>query len=173
MVAVDEGVEAFCRRMSPRLVGSLLLQCGQRPVAEDIAQEALARAWERWDAVSEMTNPEGWVFRVAFNLASSQRRRARAERRATSRLSSTRLPAHSDAEDKVVLREALDALPLRQRQAIVLRHYAQFSVAETADVMRCAQGTVKALTSQAIASLRRAGADLVEHDPVTEVVPDA
>jgi RNA polymerase sigma-70 factor (ECF subfamily) len=169
----DEDAEEFCRRVSPRLVGSLLLQCEQRQVAEDIAQEALARAWERWDAVSEMASPEGWVFRVAFNLVSSQRRRTRAERRAASRLASKASPAHSSSDDRLVLREVLAALPLRQRQAIVLRHYAQLSVSETAEVMQCAQGTVKALTSQGISSLRRSRPDVVERDPATEVVPDA
>ncbi len=45
-------------------------------------------------------------------------------------------------------------LPKRQRTALILRHYAQFSVAETAEAMKCAPGTVKALTFQAIQQLR-------------------
>lgn len=170
---MDEDAEQFCRRVSPRIVGSLLLQCEQRQVAEDVAQEALARAWERWDSVSEMASPEGWVFRVAFNLVSSQRRRARAERRAASRLRPKASPAHPDPDDRLILREALAALPLRQRQAIVLRHYAQLSVSETAEVMQCAQGTVKALTSQGITSLRRSMPELDERDTATQEVPDA
>lgn len=170
---MDEDAEEFCRRVSPRLVGSLLLQCEQRQVAEDIAQEALARAWERWDAVAEMASPEGWVFRVAFNLVSSQRRRARAERRAASRHASKVPLAHPVPDDRLVLREALAALPPRQRQAVVLRHYAQLSVSEAAEVMQCAQGTIKALTYQGIASLRQSRPDLVDRGPAAEVVPDA
>ena len=54
------------------------------------------------------------------------------------------------------LRGALDELPDRQRSAIVLRHYAGMSVADAADVLGCAEGTVKSLTSQGLAGLRQA-----------------
>jgi len=57
-------------------------------VAEEIAQEALARAWERWDVVSLMSSPDGWTYRVAFNLAKSHYRRRQAEKRAMDRLES-------------------------------------------------------------------------------------
>lgn len=166
-------MEEFCRRVSPRLVGSLLLLCGQRQVAEDMAQEALARAWERWSAVSLMESPEGWVFRVAFNLASSHQRRAMAERRATARLADAVAPSDLDSDVAVALRQALIALPDRQRQAVVLRYYAQLSVVETADAMDCAAGTVKALTSQAVAALRRGMGDAITLDSAMEVLPDA
>ena len=57
------------------------------------------------------------------------------------------------------------ALPLRQRTALVLRYYSDLSVQETADVMGCAPGTVKSLTSQALAALRQT-AGLVDHSPL-------
>jgi RNA polymerase sigma-70 factor (sigma-E family) len=170
-VAVED-VEEFCRRVSPRLVGSLVLQWGEPAAAEDIAQEALARAWERWDQVSRMASPDGWVYRVAFNLASSHRRRAKAERRAVARLEKT-APSMRSEEDQIALRQALDALPPRQRQTIVLRYYTQLSVAQTATVMRCAPGTVKAHTSQAIAALRRSTRDDIGFQAEAEVTPDA
>lgn len=75
---------AFCDRVSGRLVGSLTLYCGDRHLAEELAQEALARAWERWPAVSRMASPEGWAFRTAMNLARSGFRRRRIERRVSS-----------------------------------------------------------------------------------------
>lgn len=152
--AAREDIEAFCRRVSPRLVGSLALQCESLSVAEELAQEALARAWERWDAVSAMASPEGWVFRVAFNLASSERRRRGAERRARTRLGD---PGGTviDSAEAVALRETLRSLPARQRSAIVLRYYAGLSVTESAEVLACAEGTVKSLTSQALQRLRR------------------
>jgi len=86
--AAADSIESFCRRLSPLLVGSLTLQCENRLVAEEIAQEALARAWERWDVVSLMSSPDGWTYRVAFNLAKSHYRRRQAEKRAMDRLES-------------------------------------------------------------------------------------
>jgi RNA polymerase sigma-70 factor (ECF subfamily) len=95
-------VEDFCRQVSPKLVGALLLQCGDQEVAEDLAQESLARAWERWDQVSAMARPEGWVFRVAFNLASSRRRRAEAARRAHARLQTRREPEAAGPDEVAI-----------------------------------------------------------------------
>ena len=61
--------ERFCAQVSPRLVGSLTLYCGDRLLAEEIAQEALVRAFERWGRVGAMASPEAWAYRTAFNLA--------------------------------------------------------------------------------------------------------
>ena len=69
----------FCREMHPRLVGALALHCGDRDVAEELAQETLARVWERWSSVRSMDSPEAWTFRVAFNLSNSRFRRNAAE----------------------------------------------------------------------------------------------
>ena len=161
----DEPIEAFCARVSPALVGSLTLQCGDRAVAEDLAQEALAITWERWDEVSAMANPGGWTYRVAFNLARSGHRRTLAEQRARGRLRHVE-PIRHDEGDAVALRSALRTLTHRQRAAIVLRFYGQLSVTETAEAMDCAEGTVRALTSQGMERLRRLFPvdDEVEHD---------
>jgi RNA polymerase sigma-70 factor (ECF subfamily) len=149
----QEDFDRFCRSVSPRLVGALVLQCEDRGTAEELAQDALARAWDRWSRVSTYASPEGWVFRVAFNLASSDRRRRAAARRAHERLGVPDTAA-PDSSERAALRDALRALPPRQRAAIVLRHYAGFSVAETAAALGCAEGTVKSLTSQGLDRLR-------------------
>jgi DNA-directed RNA polymerase specialized sigma24 family protein len=65
------------------------------------------------------------------------------------------------------VRAAILTLPIRQRQAVVARHYLGLSVDETAVAMRCAPGTVTALTHQAIANLRRSKA-LVGRDSYEE-----
>jgi RNA polymerase sigma factor (sigma-70 family) len=53
------------------------------------------------------------------------------------------------------VRAAVATLPSRQRAAVVLRYFNDLSVADTAEILGCAEGTVKALTSQAVANLRR------------------
>ncbi len=149
-----ETIEGFCRRISPRLIGSLILQFDDRLVAEDLAQEALARTWERWSEVSAMASPEAWTYRVAFNLAASTRRRRRAERRAYERNERPSPPAPDLTTERLALRSALEALPPRQRAAVVLRHYAGFSIRDSAAALGCAEGTVRSLASQGIHALR-------------------
>ncbi len=153
-----EDPAAFCRAIRTRLVGSLTLHCGDRAVAEELAQEALVRAWERWDRVGVMASPEAWTYRTAFNLASSWGRRRSAERRAHRRAG----PAdqHAVVPDTPAIeavKAAVAALPPKQRAAVVCRFYLAMTVAETAELLGCAEGTVKSATHQALASLRASG----------------
>jgi RNA polymerase sigma-70 factor (ECF subfamily) len=157
----EEGYERFCARVGPRLVGSLTLYCGDRLLAEEIAQEALARAFERWGRVGGMASPEAWTYRTAFNFARSSFRRSAAERRARSRM--VVMPALPDATDAIAVRDAVRTLPTRQRAVIVARFYLGLDVAETASVLGCREGTVKAHTFKALANLRAAGLlDVIE-----------
>jgi predicted RNA polymerase sigma factor len=69
--ACQRAIEQFCVELHPRLVGTLALHSGDAGLAEALAQEALARACERWDDVSRADRPDAWVYRVAFNLMNS------------------------------------------------------------------------------------------------------
>jgi RNA polymerase sigma-70 factor (sigma-E family) len=173
MAGIDDptGVIGFCHRVRPRLVGTLSLLCGDGDTAEELAQETLARVWLRWARVRELDEPLAlaWTYRVAVNLANSWLRRRMAERRAHARLSGRVASAHIDPDpaDAVTIRRAVAALPRRQRTALVLRYYADLPVAEVAALMGCAPGTVKSLTSKALAAVRR-----VEGMQVAEEVTD-
>jgi RNA polymerase sigma factor (sigma-70 family) len=147
---------SFCSEIRAGLVGALALYCGDRAVAEELAQEALVRTWERWDRIDA---PRAFTYHVAFNLARSSLRRRGAERRARAHLQRGATPVTEppDSATVVAVRQAVRALPERQRTAIVARFYADLTVAEAAVAMGCAHGTVKALTSQGIANLRRSG----------------
>ena len=153
--ATTDEIEDFCRDRYPKLVGALSLYCGDADVAEELAQEALMRAVRDWRKVEKMDSPEAWVHRVAVNLANSFFRRRAAEARAKKRLGAeaekTIPPVR--AED-VALRQAVAALPRRQKAALVLRYFAGFSVRETAEALACPEGTIKTLTHKAIATLR-------------------
>lgn len=160
--------DPFCQALYPKLVGSLRLSFGPGIAVEDVAQESLVRALERWDKVAAMDYPEAWVFRVAFNLARSRFRRRRAEGRATERLANRPpSPGSADAADAVAVRAAVAGLAKRQRQAIVLRYYADLTVDQVAKSMNCQPGTVKAHLHQGLVALRAAGlTDSFEPIPV-------
>jgi RNA polymerase sigma factor (sigma-70 family) len=127
---------------------------GDVGAGEDIAQEALTRAWARWGRVSRLDSPEAWTYRVAVNLARSRRRRQQAEQRALARVGVGAGELATEVADSMAVRDAVGALPERMRAALVLRYFADLPVAEVAEVLECAPGTVKSLTSQAIDRLR-------------------
>lgn len=150
----DDALAALCEAEYPRLVGLLALQVGDRYVAEELAQETLLALCRNWSSVD---NPRAWLNRVGLNRSKSWFRRRYAERRAYRRHGVS--PEAVDGAEGLghedeALRRAVSSLPPRQRMVIALRFYEQYSVAETADAMDCAEGTVKAQTHHAIASLR-------------------
>jgi RNA polymerase sigma-70 factor (sigma-E family) len=123
---------------------------GDRAEAEDIAQETLARATLRWARLHE--RPEGWVSRVASNLAVDRYRHRRREPRFPSGpvgIVDDRTVERSDLVD------ALRRLPRRQREVVVLRYLADFSEIDVAMALGCSVGTVKTHGSRGLSALRR------------------
>lgn len=100
------------------------LLTGDRWEAEDVAQEALARAWVRWGRIGTLDRPDLWARRVAVNISRSVWRRRQVAARASTNLAGAGRPAPMDAmpEDGLLL-EAVSTLPERQRSAIVLRYF--------------------------------------------------
>jgi len=119
--------------------------------AEDVAAETMARAFAHWGKIGRQPWREGWVVRVASNLALDLvRRRTRIVDQA---------PAEDSAEDddvavRLALAEALALLPRRQREVVVLRHLAGLSEAEVALALRVSTGSVKTHLHRGVASLR-------------------
>ena len=110
----------FFARENVRLGHAIYLLTGDRLEAEDLVQEALARAYERWDRVSKMSEPAGYVYRIASNL---HRRRRRTWRRLlTMNDPNPRQPRDpsSEAESRIDLLAALAELPHDQREAVIL-----------------------------------------------------
>ncbi|MDQ6910691.1 MAG: sigma-70 family RNA polymerase sigma factor [Actinomycetota bacterium] len=167
-MATELDVDDVCRELYPRLVGALGLFCGDGAMGEDLAQEALVRLWERWPTSRRPEHPMAWCYRVGVNLARSAARRRGLEQRLLRRIEAgTQGDDRNEALTRALpVRDAVVALPRRQRQAIVARHFLSLSVEETALAMGCAPGTVTALTHQGVASLRRsdllAGQDTYE-----------
>lgn len=155
MVSSGPGFEEFVSARSGSLVRSAWLLTGDRQLAEDLLQTALARLWPRWSRVASGSNPEAYVRRVMVTTWGTWwRRRWRAE------VSHGQLPEtagpdpYEVAERRMTVLRALARLPARQRAVVVLRYYDDLSEAEIADILGCAPGTVKSQAAKALTSLR-------------------
>jgi len=122
---------------------------GDRGDAEDAAQEALARAATRWSRLED--HPEGWVTRVASNLAIDRYRR----RRRPPPVAGPMGLVDPHLGERTDLVAALRRLPRRQREAVVLRYLADLSEAQVAVEMGCSVGAVKSHGARGLTSLRR------------------
>lgn len=113
--------------------------------AEEIAQDAFAQVFERWDRLEA---PGGYLRTAVVNGARSELRR-REVRRRIGLAPPPQAPAERD-----YLTDALDRLPPKRKTALVLRYYAGLSEREIAETMGVRPGTVKSLVSRGLAELR-------------------
>jgi RNA polymerase sigma factor (sigma-70 family) len=141
--------ETWYRTVHQRLGAALTVAFGDEDVAQESADEAVARAYAAWGSVSEMESPTGWLFTVAFNVARRRLRRRSFERRLhfRARDADARAP---ELELWLVVAE----LPARQRQAVVLRHVGQLREHEIAEAMGISRGGVSSTLRAAYRSLR-------------------
>lgn len=153
-VEVPEPFSRFFRAEYSAVVALVYGLSGSRAAAEDIAQEAFLRAYREWGRVESMDSPEGWIRRVAMNLARSRWRRLRAETTALGRLTS-RSELAPPAGTASEFWEEVRRLPLRQAQAVTLRYLEDLTVGEISEVLGIAEGTAKALLFQGRERLRR------------------
>jgi RNA polymerase sigma factor (sigma-70 family) len=156
--------EHFYLEEYPRVVDLAYALSGSRAGAEDIAQEAFLRAYRDWDRVGSYAHQAAWVRRVATNVATSGLRRRLVEARALARLAGRREPALDPLPARNAdFWRAVRALPPRQAQAVALYYLEDRSIAQTAAVLDCAEGTVKAHLAKARHTLaRRLGLDAGE-----------
>jgi RNA polymerase sigma factor (sigma-70 family) len=137
------GFDAFFAEHYPNLLRSLILVFGDQAIAEDAAQDGFYRAYRQWQTVSAMDRPDTWVYVVAVR---SQRRRLAKERRAdiTANAPVPRLVPEETAVQGDLVGRLLGSLTPRQRQVVVLRFLVGLQLAEIAQALGCALGTVKA-----------------------------
>ena len=115
---------------------------------DDLVQESLERAWRRWQTFDESRgSAQAWLLAILHDRA----RRQRTRRRPTAELVDTSQVDHYADLD---LERAVARLHPRQRQAVDLHYFVGLDVATTAQVMGCAEGTVKATLHQARTRLR-------------------
>ncbi|MBY8847271.1 MULTISPECIES: SigE family RNA polymerase sigma factor [Saccharothrix] len=136
-------------------------------LAQDIVQDVLLRARQKWDRIGGLDAPYPYVKRMVTNdYLSWRRRRAAREVSATHAGLDALAPVVADPADRHAERDAMRAriavLPRKQRAAIVLRYYEDSSDAEIARVLGCSEGTVRSHISRALRKLRINGTTRAE-----------
>ena len=145
---------AFYQQNVGSLARTLTVALGDQQVAQDAAQEAMARACERWEKVETYDNPAGWCYRVAMNWATSRWRKRKREV-VTEKMPTPTPVANEDFEVQDRLLAALRTLPIEQRSVIVLRLVEDWSINATAEALGIAPGTVQSRYGRALARLRK------------------
>ncbi|MGH8889022.1 MAG: SigE family RNA polymerase sigma factor [Acidothermaceae bacterium] len=153
----DDEFDEFYATSSRRLVGALFAMTGDLAESQDAVQEAFVRAWDHRRQLNTVESPEAWVRTVAWRIAVSHWRRARATRRFREVAPG---PVDPPGDDVVVLVDALRHLPESQRRAIVLYHLCDMSIDDVARETKTPTGTVKARLSRGRQSLARILIDL-------------
>lgn len=157
---VDDDFAAFVRSRQRGLLRAAYLVCGDRDQAEDLVQEAFAKLASRWAGVRE-GSPDAYVRRIIYRDAVSGWRRWGRRQSVTDPGVVTALAERGEASDPAerwvegaAVRQALAALPPRQRAVMVLRYYEDLSEEAIAEALGISRGTVKSQASGALRNLR-------------------
>jgi RNA polymerase sigma-70 factor (ECF subfamily) len=171
----EQAFEALARDVGARALAVARGLLGNQAAAEDAVQEAFERAFRSLDGYRGEAQLSTWFLRIVVNTAYRHGRRSSRFLLSTKVVSSSELLRAPGAESPEARTEAaeirrrlataLQKLPRRQRAAFVLRYVEGMSTDETAAVMECAAGTVKATLHKAVSKLRRALEDLHVKDP--------
>jgi RNA polymerase sigma-70 factor (sigma-E family) len=150
MAAFDE----FVRARGAALLRFAYLLAGDRGLAEDLVQDALVKAYLRWGGRAAIERPEAYVRRIIVNEFVSWRRR-RASREVVGPVPDRAGGDHAEGvAERVRVWQVLARLPRRQRVVLVLRYYDGLPDREIADLLGCAEGTVRSLAARAFGTLR-------------------
>ncbi|MER6733763.1 SigE family RNA polymerase sigma factor [Streptomyces puniciscabiei] len=158
--ARNEEFQSFMIGRWPRLMRTAFLLTGEQHAAEDLVQSTLERVYVSWRKVGAADDPEAYVRRVMINLHARKHRRRLKEFLAPKDDSGL---VHeiadtgdriAQADDRSALLKALAQLPVRQREAVVLRYWEDLTETQAAEAMGCSVGTVKSNAAKGIAKLR-------------------
>ena len=146
--------EEFYEATFRRLFTALCLVTGNRHEAEEIAQDAFLRVFERWDRVGVLEDPTGYLFRVSMNVFRSRYRRASLGLRRELLLApaATDDLASVETHDEVV--HLLQGLDPKQRAAILLTAILDYSAEEAGRMLGLRASSVRSLTTRARARMK-------------------
>lgn len=148
VVAANPSFEGFYERTRTQVAKALALTLRDADLANEAADEAMARAYARWRTVQLLDNPGGWVYRVGLNWANSTLRRKGGPRRTVHQIS---LAAVEPADPQLMA--AIGQLDLDRRAVVVCRFFLELNELETARALGIRPGTVKSRLHRALRQL--------------------
>lgn len=156
--------EAAVRDHSSDLFRYAYWLCRERGRAEDIVQDAFARAWKSWDSLRDHAAMKSWLFSIVRNehLRAFERKSLDMDDRDVEDLD---LPVDFKIDVAMDVRRALAALPLTLREPLLLQVLGGFTCAEIAQALGTTEGAIMTRLTRARQALRR----LIEGGPASEV----
>ena len=146
--------QEFFEAEHARLGRALYVLTGSQAEADEVAQDAMVRVYERWSRVRTMDSPTGYLFRTAMNLHRSRLRQLSVR----SRRQFERDPSPDGmaaVEDRDELRRLIATLPLGERQALALVEVLGMSAEQAGEILKLEPVSVRVRLSRARAHLRR------------------
>lgn len=154
-LSIVESFDSYYRRDYRSLLGLAYVLTGSSSVAEDIVQEALTEAHRRWDSISKYEDPGAWVRRVMVNKSRSRFRKLKSEAKSMTSFGARRQEVIQPTERVMEVWSAVGDLPTRQRQAIALHYWEDYSLVKIAEIMDCGEETVKTHLKRGRSALAR------------------
>ncbi|WP_427790600.1 sigma-70 family RNA polymerase sigma factor [Brevundimonas diminuta] len=155
--ADDGAFKAELVTLIPHLRAFARTLTGDPTSADDLAQEAMMKAWDARASYQMGTNMKAWTFMILRNQFYSEKRRSWRQTQLDQEAAERTLIAVDDPEAPVALdelRQALRTLPEEQREALILVGAGGFAYEEAAEICQCAVGTVKSRVSRARKALQ-------------------
>ncbi len=156
VVADPPGFDEYVAARGPALLRLAYTLTGNKADAEDVVQEALARALQRWTRIAAVEDVDAYVRRMVVNAHTSWWRRFRRRESPVEAVADSAVPEKDRVEpdERRRIWLACQALPEVQRTAVVLRYYEQLEYAEIAALTGVREGSVRSRVSRGIAALR-------------------
>lgn len=151
-----EAFRTLVEQHSRVLFGTAYLMMRDRGLAEDAVQAALVQMWKKLPSLRRNGSLKAWLVRIVINEVNQQRRRKRLPTMPLEQ--APEIPDDPSEfetmlfrdEERKHLRQALEILPVEQREAVVLRYFSDLTVPEVAEVMGEREGTIKSRLSRAL-----------------------
>ncbi|MFF2045624.1 SigE family RNA polymerase sigma factor [Kitasatospora sp. NPDC058170] len=152
--ARDEEFTEYVASRSGWLRKVAYLLCGDWHRADDLVQESVTKLYVNWPRAGRVENVDGYARKVLVNTFLAEQRSPWWRRTTRTGIEPDTEGVSVDLDASLDLRQALAALPPRQRATVVLRYYCDLTVDQAADALGCSSGNVKSQTSRGLETLR-------------------
>ncbi len=150
----EDDYRAYVVARMDHLRRSAYLLCHDWHTADDLVSMTIAKLYRNWHRAQATAQLDGYVRTILLRTWLDERRRPWRREHSTDDVPEPAASQRQEVIDRMTLLQLLAELTPRRRAAVVLRHYFNLSVEETAETLGCSPGTVKSLTARGLAALR-------------------